>query len=38
MERKESGRVKVDGAYVKFLSNRGRLQDNMKKFPDACEA
>ena len=30
-----AGRVKVDGAYVQFLSNRGKLEENMKRFPDA---
>ncbi len=35
LEKKEAGRVKVDGAYVQFLSNHGSLQNNMKRFPDA---
>jgi large subunit ribosomal protein L10e len=38
MERKEGGRVKVDGAYVKFLTNYGSLKHNMKEFPEAFEA
>lgn len=35
MEKKEAGRVKVDGAYVQFLANHGKLEQNMKHFPDA---
>jgi len=35
MEKKEAGRVKVDGAYVQFLANHGSLQKNMNRFPDA---
>jgi large subunit ribosomal protein L10e len=35
LEKKAAGRVKVDGAYVQFLSNRGKLAYNMKRFPDA---
>ena len=35
LEKKAAGRVKVDGAYVQFLSNRGSLALNMKRFPDA---
>ncbi|ORY65410.1 60S ribosomal protein l10 [Pseudomassariella vexata] len=35
LEAKAGGRVKVDGAYVQFLTNHGKLADNMKRFPDA---
>ncbi|WYZ41571.1 hypothetical protein EsH8_V_000466 [Colletotrichum jinshuiense] len=35
LEKKAAGRVKVDGAYVQFLSNHGKLAENMKRFPDA---
>ena len=35
LEKKALGRVKVDGAYVQFLSNRGNLEKNMKRFPEA---
>ena len=35
LERKASGRVLVDGAYVQFLSNHGNLKQNMRRFPDA---
>ncbi|KAK0635936.1 ribosomal protein L10.e [Bombardia bombarda] len=32
---KAGGRILVDGAYVQFLSNKGNLAHNMKRFPDA---
>lgn len=35
LEKKAAGRVKVDGAYVQFLTNHGSLQQNMKRFPEA---
>lgn len=35
LERKASGRVLVDGAYVQFLSNHGKLADNLRRFPGA---
>jgi large subunit ribosomal protein L10e len=35
--KRQEGRVKVDGAYVQFLSNHGRLADNMRRFPEAFE-
>lgn len=35
LEKKAAGRVRVDGAYVQFLSNRGNLKKNMKLYPDA---
>lgn len=38
LERKAAGRVKVDGAYVQFLSNHGPLKLNMRRFPDAFQA
>ena len=34
---RQQGRVKVDGAYVQFLTNRGPLADNVRRFPDAFE-
>lgn len=34
---RQEGRVKVDGAYVQFLRNKGNLRDNMRRFPDAFE-
>ena len=38
LERKAAGRVKVDGAYVQFLSNHGPLAQNMRRFPEAFQA
>jgi large subunit ribosomal protein L10e len=35
---RQEGRVKVDGAYVQFLSNHGKLADNLRRFPDAFSA
>lgn len=35
MDKKNSGKVKVDGAYVQFLSNHGKLADNVRRFPEA---
>ena len=37
LERKAAGRVKVDGAYVQFLSNHGSLAQNMRRFPEAFQ-
>lgn len=34
---RQEGRVKIDGAYVQFLRNRGHVEENMKRFPDAFE-
>ena len=38
LEKKAAGRVKVDGAYVQFLSNHGPLRENMRRFPDAFQS
>jgi large subunit ribosomal protein L10e len=38
VEKRKEGRVKVDGAYVQFLRNKGNLEQNMRRFPDAFEA
>jgi large subunit ribosomal protein L10e len=35
MEKKVGGKVLVDGAYVQFLSNKGNLADNIRRFPAA---
>jgi large subunit ribosomal protein L10e len=32
---RQEGRVKVDGAYVQFLTNHGKIEKNMRRFPDA---
>ncbi|ORY01353.1 ribosomal protein L10e/L16 [Clohesyomyces aquaticus] len=37
VEKRRLGHVKVDGAYVQFLRNKGHIADNMKRFPDAFE-
>lgn len=38
LEKRAAGHVKVDGAYVKFLSNHGNLEENMRQFPEAFSA
>jgi ribosomal protein L10e len=37
MEKKATGKVLVDGAYVQFLSNHGKLADNIRRFPAAFQ-
>ena len=37
MEKKAAGKVLVDGAYVQFLSNHGKLEDNLRRFPAAFQ-
>ena len=34
---RQAGKVRVDGAYVQFLSNKGNLEYNMRRFPEAFE-
>jgi len=34
---RQEGRVRVDGAYVQFLRNKGPLEYNMRRFPEAFE-
>lgn len=34
VKRREAGQVKDDGAYVKFLSHKGSLENNFNNFPD----
>ena len=29
------GRIKFDGAYVQFLRNKGSVENNIRRFPDA---
>lgn len=38
LDKKAAGRVKVDGAYVQFLSNHGSLERNIRRFPDAFKS
>jgi len=33
--KRTEGKVRVDGAYVQFLRNKGNLEMNMKRFPEA---
>lgn len=33
--KRQEGRVKVDGAYVQFLRNKGNLAQNVRRFPEA---
>jgi large subunit ribosomal protein L10e len=37
IEKKTTGKVLVDGAYVQFLSNHGKLADNVRRFPAAFQ-
>ncbi|KAL2407040.1 Large ribosomal subunit protein uL16A [Exophiala dermatitidis] len=34
---KQEGRVLMDGAYVQFLRNRGKIEDNIRRFPQAYQ-
>ncbi|RMJ22131.1 60s ribosomal protein L10 [Aspergillus sp. HF37] len=34
---RQEGKLRQDGAYVKFLHEHGRIEDNIKTFPDAYE-
>lgn len=38
LEKKAAGHLLPDGAYVQFLSNKGKLEDNIRRFPDAFSA
>ena len=35
--KRQEGKVRVDGAYVQFLRNKGPLEYNIRRFPDAFE-
>lgn len=37
LEKRAAGKVKIDGAYVQFLRNKGPIERNMGLFPDAFE-
>ena len=37
IQKRQEGRVRVDGAYVQFLTNHGPLEYNIRRFPDAFE-
>jgi large subunit ribosomal protein L10e len=34
---RQEGRVKIDGAYVQFLRNKGRVEENVRRFPEAYQ-
>lgn len=38
VEKMQTGQIKPDGAYVKFLTNRGPIEQNMKNYPEAFQA
>jgi len=35
LEKRQNGELKSDGAYVQFLRPHGRLEENMRRFPEA---
>ncbi|CAI6334986.1 unnamed protein product [Periconia digitata] len=35
--KRREGKIKIDGAYVQFLRNKGPLEKNVQRFPDAFE-
>ena len=35
VERRKGGGVKIDGAYVQFLRNKGPIERNVGRFPEA---
>ncbi|CAK1367493.1 60S ribosomal protein L10-A [Cercospora beticola] len=37
IEKRKAGAIRVDGAYVQFLSNHGPIEYNMRRFPDAFQ-
>ena len=34
---RQEGRLLQDGAYVQFLRHKGKVEDNMKRFPNAYQ-
>lgn len=34
VEKRNAGEVKDDGAFVKFLSRKGPLEQNLRQFPN----
>lgn len=38
VQQRQEGKVKIDGAYVQFLRNKGNLAENIRRFPTAFEA
>ena len=37
LEKRKEGKVRIDGAYVQFLRNKGPIERNVGVFPDAFE-
>lgn len=37
LEKRKAGMVKIDGAYVQFLRNKGPIERNVGLFPEAFE-
>ena len=37
MSLRQEGKVKIDGAYVQFLRNKGPIERNVGRFPTAFE-
>ena len=37
LEKRKEGKVRIDGAYVQFLRNKGPIERNVGIFPDAFE-
>lgn len=37
-EKRAAGMVKIDGAYVQFLRNKGPIEKNVARFPEAFQA
>jgi large subunit ribosomal protein L10e len=37
VEKRKEGKIRIDGAYVQFLRNKGALEYNMRRFPEAFE-
>ena len=35
LEKRAEGKVKIDGAYVQFLRNKGPIERNVARFPEA---
>ena len=34
IKKRDAGEIKDDGAFVKFLSKKGPLEENMRAFPE----
>lgn len=36
-EKRAAGQIRIDGAYVQFLRNKGPIEQNVGRFPEAFE-